>query len=46
MWKVRTFKTKEQLNNFIKRNKNKIQYDIIFVNNGFGIEYKKLIKIL
>ena len=46
MWEVRTFKTKEQLHNFIKRNKNKIQYDIIFVNNGFGIEYKKLIKIL
>ena len=46
MWEVRTFKTKEQLNNFIKRNKNKIQYNIIFVNNGFGIEYKKLIKIL
>lgn len=46
MWEVRTFKTKEQLNNFIKRNKNKIQYDIIFVNNGFGIEYKKITKIL
>lgn len=46
MWEVRTFKTKEQLDNFIERNKNKIQYDIIFVNNGFGIEYKKIIKIL
>ena len=46
MEKIKTFKTKKPLNNFIKRNKNKIQYDIIFVNNGFGIEYKKLIKIL
>lgn len=46
MWEIKTFKTKKQLNNFIKRNKNKIQYNVIFINNGFGIEYKKLIKIL
>lgn len=46
MWEIKTFKTQKQLNNFILKNKNKIQYNIIFVNNGFGIEYKKLIKIL
>lgn len=46
MWKIKTFKTQKQLNNFILKNKNKIQYNIIFVNNGFGIEYKQLIKIL
>ena len=45
MWKIKTFKTNEDLQKFINKNKSKIQYSIIFINNGYGLEYKKIIKI-
>lgn len=44
-WKFKTFKTKEQMQNFINKNENKIQYREIFINNEYAIEYKKLLKI-
>lgn len=44
-WKFKTFKTKEQMQNFISKNENKMQYREIFVNNEYAIEYKKLLKI-
>lgn len=44
-WKFKAFKTKEQMQNFISKNENKIQYREIFVNNEYAIEYKKLLKI-
>ena len=44
-WKFKTFKTKEQMQKFISKNENKIQYREIFVNNEYAIEYKKLLKI-
>ena len=45
MWITKVFKTEKLRNNWIEKNKNKYRIDIIFVNNGYGIEYKKLIKI-
>ena len=45
MWETKTFKTKEKMNNFINKNKNKIQYNEIFINNAYGIEYRKIKKI-
>ena len=44
-WQIKTFKTKEKMENFINKNKNKMQYNEIFINNGYGIEYKKLLII-
>lgn len=41
MWITKTFKTEEKMINFIEKNKNKYQIDIIFINNGYGIEYRK-----
>ena len=46
MWKNKYFRTKESMNNWLQKNKNKIQYNELFVNNAYGIEYRKLIKIL
>lgn len=44
MWKIKTFKTKEAYLKFINKNKNKIYYKDIFINNvPYAIEYKKLI---
>ena len=45
MWKIKIFKTEELKNKWIEKNKNKYRIDLIFVNNGYGIEYKKLMKI-
>ena len=45
MWVTREFKTRQAMQNFIDKNYNKIQYEEIFINNGFCIEYRKLRKI-
>ena len=45
MWKIKEFKTKEEMNKFIEKNGHKIQWHEVFINNSYGIEYKKLIKI-
>ena len=45
MWQLKFFKTKETMSAFIEKNKRKIQYREVFINNGYGIEYRKLIVI-
>lgn len=44
-WKIKEFKTREKMQEFINKNKNNIQYSEVFINNAYGIEYKKLLKI-
>lgn len=41
MWEIKTFKTKQALDAFVTKNKNKYQIVTIFINNGFGLEIKK-----
>ena len=44
MWKIKTFKTRKEYCKFINKNKNKILFKDIFLNNmPYAIEYKKLI---
>ncbi len=45
MWKIITFDTKEQRNKWLEKNGCKFQIEEIFINNGYGFEYKKLIKM-
>ena len=45
MWMIKEFKTREQLESFIDKNKDKIQYEEIFVNNAYAVEYRLLKKI-
>lgn len=42
MWQVKVFKTHEAMTDFIDRNEGKIEYEIVFVNNGYAIEYREL----
>ena len=42
MWKTKKFKTFEGRLIFINKIKDKYQYNLTFVENGYGIEYKKL----
>ena len=42
MWIIKTFKTREAMENFLKKNAGKIEYTEVFINNGYAIEYRKL----
>lgn len=44
MWRIRTFKTKENMKKFLVEHKH-IQYNEIFINNGYAIEYRQLKRI-
>lgn len=45
MWKIKEFKTREKMLDFIGKNKDKMQWHEIFINNSYGIEYRKLLRI-
>lgn len=45
MWRIKTFKTKEEMQNFIYKNNSKMEWHEIFLNNEYGIEYRRLIKV-
>jgi len=42
MWETKIFKTKKQMEKFIDAHRDKIQWQEIFINNAYGIEYQKL----
>jgi len=41
MWISKTFKTRSQMKKFIVTHKNKIEWQEVFINNGYAIEYRK-----
>ena len=44
MWKIKTFKTKEQMTAFV--NRHQIQWQEVFINNvPYAIEYKEIKKL-
>lgn len=45
MWITKEFKTREKMNAFIKKNEGKIQWEEIFINNSYGIIYRKLRRV-
>lgn len=46
MWIIKTFKSEKSMNEFLAKNANKIQYDIIFIENfRYAIEYRKLRRV-
>lgn len=45
MWTIKTFKTEEAMELWLQKNNHKIQYERIFINNGWGIEYRKLRRV-
>lgn len=42
MWTIKTFKTLESYNKWIECNKHRYQISPIYINNGYGVEYKNL----
>ena len=45
MWKTKCFKTQEERDRWIEKNGNRYQWEIIFINNGYAVEYRKLRKV-
>lgn len=45
MWQTITFETIDKANKWLDKNESKYQIEQIFINNGYGFEYRKLIKI-
>ena len=45
MYKTKYFKSYKNANNFIANNINKYKMQLIFIEDGFAVEYKKLIKV-
>jgi hypothetical protein len=44
-WKIKTFKTIESMNNWLAKNDRLIQFNEIYVNNAYAVEYRKLRRI-
>jgi hypothetical protein len=42
MWNTKIFKSKDTMQQWLARNDSKIQWVEIFVNNAYGVEYRKL----
>ena len=42
MWDIKYFKTQNEAETFAKNNEKKYISNLIFVHNGYAIEYKKL----
>tara|TARA_Y100001951_G_C11233457_1_gene236024 strand:- start:503 stop:640 length:138 start_codon:yes stop_codon:yes gene_type:complete len=42
MWEMKYFKTEEEARNWIRRNTLDYQMELIFFENEYGVQYKKL----
>jgi hypothetical protein len=42
MWQVKVFKTKAAFDKWVSRNNHRMQWQEIFVNNAYGVEFRRL----
>lgn len=42
MWETKIFKNREKMQAWIDRHSHKYQWNEIFINNAYGVEYKPL----
>ncbi len=46
MWETKEFKSEKAMSKWISKNGSKYQYEEIFLNNAYGLEVRKLRKIM
>ncbi len=46
MWNTKTFKTQEEAYSFMQKIKDRYIFNLILIENGYGVEYKPLTIIL
>jgi hypothetical protein len=44
MWEVKTFKTREAMQAWVARNEGRMQWQEVFVNNGYAVTFRPLVK--
>jgi hypothetical protein len=42
MWKTKVFRTKSAFDSWMTKNSKRYQITVIFINNGYGVEYRPL----
>ncbi len=45
MWKIKHFKTSHDQANWIGANDYRYQITVLFVNNGYAVQYRKLMRV-
>lgn len=45
MWQIKTFKTRQAMDVWLIRRNGRIQWQEVFINNGFAVEYRHLHRI-
>ena len=45
MWRTKTFRTREAMQNWLAMMEGRIQWSEIFVENAYGVEYRMLRRI-
>jgi hypothetical protein len=45
MWETKIFKTKESFNKWVDTQGHKCQWVEIFINNAYGVDYRKLKRV-
>ena len=45
MYQIKSFKTRDQFNQWVEKNDRKTQWFEVFVNNAYAVEYKALRQI-
>ena len=43
-WKIKKFKSDTALNAWVERNRQRCQIQLIFVNNGHAVTYRRLVE--
>lgn len=45
MWQIKKFKTLEKMNAWLEKRKDRIQYDQVFIENCYAVEWRKLRRV-
>ena len=45
MWKIKTFKTADAMRAWIARNDGRMQWHELFINNGYGVQFRPLRRV-
>lgn len=45
MWKIKEFKTQKSQDDWIAKNAQRYRITIIFINNGYAVEYRPLVRV-
>jgi hypothetical protein len=42
MWQIKRFKTREKMRAWLDKNSHRIQWEEVFLDNGYAVEWRRL----